>query len=73
MIMVYITIPSMASFDEAVKLEDGSLDPEHLGMKKLMERYTVQEVSPGEFEIPDPLSLPHNCSPSSSCSVVSHS
>ena len=43
--MVYITIPSMASFDEAVKLDDGSLDPEHLSMKELMERYTIQEVS----------------------------
>ena len=45
MILVYITIPSLESISSEAKLDDGSLDPEKNGMKELVQRYTIKEVS----------------------------
>ncbi|WWC68397.1 uncharacterized protein I206_102323 [Kwoniella pini CBS 10737] len=48
-IAVYVTIPSLKSFDSSLKFENGYLNPEKIDFKKLLQRYTVREVSLTRF------------------------
>ncbi|ORX34107.1 hypothetical protein BD324DRAFT_636639 [Kockovaella imperatae] len=48
-IMIYVTVPSVASFDASLKFGDGSLDPKKVDMKALLRHYAIQEVSLSRF------------------------
>ncbi|OCF56653.1 hypothetical protein L486_05507 [Kwoniella mangroviensis CBS 10435] len=48
-ILVYVTIPSLGSFNEVHKLQNGYLDPTKIDFKNLLGRYTVREVSLTRF------------------------
>ncbi|WVW80390.1 tRNA-intron endonuclease [Kwoniella bestiolae CBS 10118] len=48
-IAVYVTIPSLASFDQSHKLDNGYLDPGKIDFKSLLGKYTVREVSLTRF------------------------
>ncbi|WWC88131.1 uncharacterized protein L201_003035 [Kwoniella dendrophila CBS 6074] len=48
-IAVYVTIPSLASFNKTCKLDNGHLDSSKVNFRDLLERYTVREVSLTRF------------------------
>ncbi|WWD05486.1 hypothetical protein V865_003563 [Kwoniella europaea PYCC6329] len=48
-ILVYVTIPSLGSFNEFLKLQNGYLDPTKIDFKNLLGRYTIREVSLTRF------------------------
>ncbi|ORY28586.1 hypothetical protein BCR39DRAFT_534237 [Naematelia encephala] len=48
-VAVYITIPSLNSFPSNCRLQDGTLDPNKVGMRDLLKRYTIREVTLQRF------------------------